>query len=126
MIASGDADKSRAALNGVYRMQEVSDEVRDAVAAEAGEIAAAIREFNEMPADDPRFHDFRIDLPARFNTWAWAWWTVIQRRKLDGRPPMQEIFDLAQKRATDTSMSEIVENTKRILDALPAETSASP
>ena len=101
-----------------------SADYRAAVAAEASEVAAAIRTFNEMPEDDPDFHGAQIELPARFGAWAFAWWTVIQRTEVDGRPAMQEIYELAQVRAADTSMQEIVDNAKRVLDAL-AETAAA-
>ena len=113
------------ALLAVVRLTRVAPEVAEVVLAEGRELAAAIRTFNAMSAEDPGFYDVQVELRSRFNYWHRAWWTVHQRTGADGRPPVQEVLDLALVRAADTSMDEIVVNARAHLGGLePAESEA--
>ncbi len=118
LIRSTNSTPRESALSAVPKLSTITPEICEAVLAEGREIATGVRRFNEMKSDDPRFYDVQIELRSRFNYWKQAWWTTHQRLGLDGRPPVQEIFDLAQVRAQGTSMDEIVVNARVILEAL--------
>lgn len=118
LISNPDAALREKALSAVPSLRAPTAEITDATLAEGREIAAGIRRFNEMKAEDPQFYNVQVELRTRFNYWKQAWWTIHQIQNLDGRPPVQEIFDLAQVRAQGTSMDEIVLNARVILDAL--------
>lgn len=118
LISSPEANVREKALAAVPSLRAPSPEITEATLAEGREIAAGIRRFNEMKAEDPRFYEVQIELRSRFNYWKQAWWTIHQIQNLDGRPPVQEIFDLATVREKDTSMDEIVVNARVILEAL--------
>ena len=85
-----------------------------------------IRQFNTMKDDAPDFWDVQIQLRGRFNTWKQAWWLMHKRVGLDGRPPVQEIHDLALIRARGTSMDEIEVNARVILEALNSAAEKKP
>jgi hypothetical protein len=124
-IRSADAAEREDALIAVVRLTRVEPEVTAAVLEDGRAIAAGIRAFNEMKEDDPRFWDVQIELRGRFNDWHRAWWTVHRRTGADGRPPVQEILELARVRAGTTTMDEIVVNAQAHLDGLaPASTPA--
>ncbi len=80
--------------------------------------ADGIRRFNALPANDPESHDVPLDLRTRFNYWKPAWWTIHQRLGVDGRPPVQVIYDLATVRAQGTTMDEIEVNARVFIEAL--------
>lgn len=126
MIISTNAPAREAALGAVPKLSAFSPEISEAVQAEARAIASGIRRFNEMKADDPEFYNVQVEWRTRFNYWKQAWWTMHQRLGLDGRPPVQEIFDLATVRAKGTSMDEIVLNSRVILEALNPASPKSP
>jgi hypothetical protein len=117
-IRSTEIRIREAALTAVTMMTSFSPEVIKAVLAEGREIAAGVRAFNEMNAEDPRFYDVQIELRTRFSRWHRAWWAVHRRTGADGRPPVQEILDLALIRAQGTTMDEIVVNARAHLDGL--------
>lgn len=119
-IRSTDEATREHALSAVTKLKTVTPEISDVVRAEGRDIAEGIRRFNEMKEDDPRFYDVQLDLRSRFSYWHRAWWTVHQRTGIDGRPPVQEIHDLAQVRSKGTSMDEIVVRARAHLDGLPA------
>lgn len=118
LISNQDARLREKALSAVPSLRKPTTEITEATLAEGREIAAGLRRFNEMKKEDPEFYNVQVELRTRFNYWKQAWWTVHQIQNLDGRPPVQEIFDLANVRATGTSMDEIVLNARVILDAL--------
>lgn len=118
LIRSGDAMMREYALQATKYPAKPTPEVTEAVLAEGRGIAAEIRKFNALPADDPRFNDVPLELRTRFNNWKQAWWTIHQRLGVDGRPPVREIHDLAAIRARGTAMAEIEVNARVILEAL--------
>ena len=122
LIGAETQASREAALDAVPRLSAISAEVAAAVQAEGGAIAAAIEVFNGMSSEVPDFYDVQVALRSRFNHWKLAWWSTFHQLDLDGRPPLQTIHELAQRRAQDTSMDEIVLNARVILDALPAST----
>ncbi len=117
-IRSADARVREAALTAVTMMTSFAPEVVEAVLGEGREIAAGVRAFNGMKAADPRFYDVQIELRTRFSRWHRAWWAVHRRTGADGRPPVQEILDLALVRAQGTTMDEIVINARAHLDGI--------
>jgi hypothetical protein len=117
-IRSTNATMREYALRATAYPAKPAPEVTEAVLAEGRDIAAGIRNFNAMKEDDPRFHDVLLDLRTRFNYWKQAWWVLSQRLGVDGRPPVQEIHDLATVRARGTAMDEIEVNARVILEAL--------
>lgn len=112
------------ALSIASQLREPSPAVVEAILAEGREIAAGLRRFNTVAADDPAFYDLQMELRSRFNYWKQAWWSAAQITKRDAIPPVQEIFDLAQVRTQGTSMDEIVVNARVILEALRAPAKA--
>jgi len=118
LIRASDAETRELALAAVPSLAEIAPEVAEAVRTEGLEIADSLRYFNEMDSSDPQFLQFQVELRSRFNYWKRAWWNVFHKMNWDGRPQLQEIHDLAQVRAGDTSMDEIVVNARVILDAL--------
>lgn len=125
-IRSTNSSVRELALNAVTDLIKVTPEVSEAVLAEGRDIANGIRRFNEMKAEDADSHTVQMDLRSRFSDWHHAWWTVHQRTGVDGRPPVQEILDLALVRAKEPSMDEIIANARAHLDGLtPAKESAS-
>ncbi len=110
----------------MLKLTTITPDVSEAVQTEGRAIAADIRRFNNMKSEEPGFYDLQNPLRSRFNFWKQAWWTTQQRLGLDGRPPVQEIFDLAQVRAQDTSMDEIVINARVILEALNSAPANKP
>ena len=123
LILSPDDAAREPAMETVLRLSVIAPEVSTAVISEGNAVAAGIRRFNGMSADDPRFYDVQIELRSRFRYWHRAWWTVHQRTGVDGRPPVQAILELAQVRAKGTSMDEIVINAQAHLDGLSPEKS---
>jgi hypothetical protein len=124
LIGSSDEALRESALEAVPRLATVKAEIRDAILAEGRAIAEGIRAFNQMKSDHPQFYNVQVSLRSRFNSWKHAWWATQQKLRLDGRPPVQEIYDLAVVRARETSMDEIEINARVILEALkpPAPT----
>ena len=126
LIRSTNSTTRELALSAVPNMRTIPPETLEAILAEGRDIAAGVRNFNDMKAEAPDFHEVQIQLRSRFNYWKRAWWTAHQRLGLDGRPPVQEIHDLALVRAKESSMDEIVLNARVILDALNAAPAKSP
>ena len=114
------------ALEAVNYAEKLAPELTEAVLAEGRDIAEGIRRFNTMKDDAPDFWDVQIQLRGRFNTWKQAWWLMHKRLGLDGRPPVQEIYDLALIRARGTSMDEIEVNARVILEALNSAAEKKP
>jgi hypothetical protein len=114
------------ALVAVVRLARVTPGVAAAVVEEGRAITDAVRAFNAMSEGDPEFHNVQVELRSRFSSWHRAWWTVHRRTGVDGRPPVQEILDLAQVRAAGTSMDEIVVNARAHLEGIPAATAGTP
>lgn len=118
LVSNPDAAVREKTLSAIPSLRAPTAEITEATLAEGREIASGIRRFNEMRVEDPQFYNVQVELRTRFNYWKQAWWTIHQIQNLDGRPPVQEIFDLAQIRAQGTSMDEIVLNARVILGAL--------
>lgn len=118
LIRSTNGPMRQYALQAADYLPKPVSEVTEAVLAEGRDIADGIRKFNAMSADAPAFHEVLLDLRTRFNYWKHAWWTIQQRLGIDGRPPVQEIYDLATVRARGTAMDEIEINARVILEAL--------
>ena len=118
LIRSTNAAIREPALNAVPRLSAIAPEVYEAICEEAHHVSDGIRNFNKMKSDDPDFYNVQVQLRTRFSYWKRAWWTAQQQLRLDGRPPVQEIHDLALVRSKETSMDEIVINARAILDAL--------
>jgi len=114
------------ALAAAARLETVAPEVAEAVRAEGRDLAGAIRAFNAMSADAPEFWTVQVELRSRFSFWHRAWWTVHRRTGADGRPPVEEMLELARVRAADTSMDEIVVNARAHLDGLGAAAAGTP
>jgi hypothetical protein len=117
-IFSTNAPTREAALTVAKQMKNVTPEIRDAIIAEGKNITEGLRRFNTMKSDDPNFWSAQRELHMRFAYWKQAWWSVHKKLGLDGRPPVQEMHDLALVRAEDTTMDELVVNAKAILNAL--------
>ncbi len=126
LIRATNSTARESALSAVPKLVTITPEISESVIAEGREIAAGVRQFNGMKADEPHFYEVQLELSSRFNFWKLAWWTTHQRLGLDGRPPVQEIYDLALVRAQDTSMDEIVVNARVILEALPPAPAKTP
>jgi hypothetical protein len=118
-IRSPESRVRELALSAVTHLTNVAPEVSEAVLAEGREIADGIRRFNGMKEDDASSHNVQMDLRSRFSDWHHAWWTVHQKTGVDGRPPVQEILNLALVRAKEPSMDEIVANARAHLGGLP-------
>jgi hypothetical protein len=118
LIRSTNSKTREYALSAVLRLLKITPEISEAVLAEGRDIAEGVLRFNEMRSDDPRFHDEQVQLPSRFSYWKQAWWIVHQQMGGDGRPPVQQIYDLARVRSKDTAMDEIGVNARAILNAL--------
>ncbi|MCB1865537.1 MAG: YrzE family protein [Chromatiales bacterium] len=118
LIRAPDGKLRAAGLRVVVSLEQVQPEIRDAVAAEGEALADALRAFNAMDANDTGFMDTQVALRSRFNEWKTAWWVVIHRFEIDGRTPLQTMRDLAEKRAADTTMGEIVTNAQVLLDEM--------
>jgi hypothetical protein len=110
------------ALNTVMNLTRISPEVTEAMRTEGRKIALALRDFNQMKSDDPEFYNVQVALRSRFSHWHHAWWNVHRITGVDGRPPVQEILDLARVRAKETSMDEIVINAEAHLRGLELAT----
>jgi hypothetical protein len=118
LIRSPDSRLREPALSAVEWFTQVPPEVSEAVLAEGRAVATGVRRFNEMKTDETGFREVQVELRTRFSYWRHAWWRVHQITGVDGRPPVQEILDLALVRAKDTSMDEIVINARAHLDGL--------
>ena len=123
VIGGGDEALRERALEVVAGLETIDPAVTAVVQAEGQAIADGIARFNTLAADDPRFHDVQLELNGRFTAWKHAWWNVHRRLRLDGRPPLQRIYELAQVRGQATNMGDIVVNARVILEAL---STASP
>jgi hypothetical protein len=118
LLRSTNATTREAAFTAVRQLKGFTPEIRDAVIAEGQEITEGLRRFNTMKSDDPKLWSTQMELRSRFADWKRAWWIVHKAFGLDGKPPVQEIHDLAMARAKATTMDEIVVNAKAILNAL--------
>jgi hypothetical protein len=118
-IRSADKDLRDRALLAVRYLSKVDPKVSEAVLAEGRDIVENLRRFNEMKETESNFLNVQVELRSRFNSWHHAWWTVHQKTGVDGRPPVQEILDLARVRARETTMDEIVANAQAHLGGLP-------
>ena len=126
LIHSPESNIREPALDAVTRLSKIAPEISDAVLAEQREIAAELRRFNEMKSEDPKFLNVQVQLRTRFNYWHRAWWTVHRRTLVDGRPPVQELLDLALVRSKDTTMDEIVVNAQAHLDGIKSSSAETP
>jgi hypothetical protein len=118
LIGSDKADLREQALFAVTQLREIKPVISEAVRAEGRAIAGRLKEFNRMNSEEPDFYGVQMELRSRFSYWHRAWWTVHQRSGIDGRPAVQEILELAEVRAKETSMSEIVINAKAHLGGI--------
>ena len=121
--SDNDLVRERAQASAIYP-EKPAPEVVEAVLADGRDIAEGIRRFNTMKDDAPDFMDVQSRLRSRFNDWKQAWWVLLKRLGIDGRPPLREICDLALVRARGTLMNEIEANARVILESLdnpPAE-----
>jgi hypothetical protein len=125
LIRSSDSNVREPALWAVTRFSKITPEVSEAVLAEGREVAAAVGRFNEMNLDDPKSSGVQVELRTRFNYWHRAWWTVHQATGMDGRPPVQEILDLALVHSKETTMDEMVINARAHLDGIKSSPSKS-
>lgn len=125
LIRSDEEETRERALFAVTAMRPITEGVRDAVLAEAKNVADGVRRFNTLAEDDPDFYNLALTLRSRFSYWHRAWWSVHLALKLDGAPPVKEILDLAEVRAKDTSMSEIVANATAHLEGVEKLKSSS-
>lgn len=126
LMRSTNATMREYAMRAAEYAPKPTPELVEAVLAEGRDIAAIIRTFNALPATDPKYHEVPFDLRSRFNDWKQAWWTISRRLGVDGRPPVQEIYDIATVRARGTAMDEIEGNARVILDALNSEAEKKP
>ena len=118
LLRSADKQMREHAFSAVDYVEKPAPEVVEVVLAEGRDIAEGIRRFNALPENNPKFHDVLLDLRTRFNVWKQAWWTIHQRLGVDGRPPVQAIYDLATVRARGTAMDEIEVNARVFIEAL--------
>ncbi len=119
LIRSDDIDVRKSAMEAVIRLSHIAPVVTEVVLADGKEIETNIRRFNTMTPTDPEFYNFQIELRSRFSYWHRAWWNIHQRTDVDARPPVQKILDLAEIRARETSMDEIVINARAHLGGIP-------
>lgn len=126
LVRSTNATTREHAMRAAEYPPKPAPELVEAVLAEGRDIAEGIRQFNTMEEDAPDFGDVQIRLRSRFNSWKQAWWLMHKRVGLDGRPPVQEIYDRALIRARGTSMDEIEVNARVILDALNSVAEKKP
>ena len=124
LLRSTDEQTREHAFSAVDYVEKPAPEVVEAVLAEGRDFAEGIRTFNKLPENDPKFHDVSFELSTRFNYWKQAWWVMHQRLDVDGRPPVQEIYDLATVPARGTAMDEIEVNARVILEALSKKAEA--
>lgn len=118
LVGSDDNDLCKKALAAVARLDSIKPEVIKAVLAYGQRIESDIRHFNTMEKGDPDFYDFQVRLRSRHINWHYAWWTIYKRTDVDARTPVQSIHDLAKVRARETSMDEIVLNTRAFLNGM--------
>jgi hypothetical protein len=119
-IRSPNEELRDRALDAVMNLSKIDPAVLEAVQAEGREVAEGLRRFNQMSATDPEFLNIQVKLRSRFSSWRHAWWTVHCLTGVDGRPPVQEMLDLALVRARETTMDEIVINARAHLEGIPA------
>lgn len=117
LIRSTNETAREYALRAVSYATPPAPELVEAVLAEGRAIADGIRQFNALPETDPGYNT-APDLRSRFNEWKHAWWIIAQELGVDGRPPVQEIRDLAAVRDKDTTMHEIELNARTVLEHL--------
>ncbi len=118
LIGSSDEAVREKALLATQYLGSPTPEVSEAVLAEGRAIAEGIRESNSMKNTDPEFYQKLNDLRSRFNSWKQSWWVIHQRLGLDGRPPVQEIHELARIRERGTAMDDIELDARVILESL--------
>ncbi len=118
LIGSSDEAVREKALLATQYLGSPTPEVSEAVLAEGRTIAEGIRESNSMKDTDPEFYQKLNDLRSRFNSWKQSWWVIHQRLGLDGRPPVQEIHELARIRERGTAMDDIELDARVILESL--------
>jgi len=121
-IRSKDKYERESGMVAAAHLSQVKPVVSEAVLAEGRDIEALIRRFNEMTPDDPKSFTIAGEILNRFSYWNKAWWNVHQRTDIDGRPPVQNILDLAAIRAKSTSMDEVVINARAHLNGIPRST----
>ena len=121
LIGSDDNELCEKALAAVARLESIQPEVIKAVLSYSQEIESDIRHFNTMEEGDPDFYDLQVRLRSRYINWHRAWWNVYKRTDVDVRTPVQLIHDLAEVRAGETSMDEIVLNTQAFLNGMEQE-----
>jgi len=118
LIGSSDEAVREKALLATQYLATPTTEVSEAVLAEGRAIAEGIRESNSMKDTDPEFSQKMNDLNSRFSSWKQSWWVIHKRLGLDGRPPVQEIHELASIRERGTRMDEIELDARVILESL--------
>jgi hypothetical protein len=126
LIHSPESNLRELALEAVTRLTKIAPEISEAIRGEQREIAYELRRFNEMKSDDPKFLDVQVQLRTRFNYWHRAWWTVHRLTGVDGRPPVQELLELALVRSKDTTLDEIVANAQAHLDGIKSSPARTP
>jgi hypothetical protein len=117
-IRSADDATAEASLHVVPRLTTIPPEVADAVLAVGHDIADGIRRLNALRPEDGDGYALGSKVRSRFGSWHPAWWSVHQKNGLDGRPPVQEILDLALTRPNDVCMDDIIANARAHLEGL--------
>jgi hypothetical protein len=122
-----DVDTTReAALYAVTMLTHVTPEVSKAVLDDQREILGEIRRFNVLTEQDEGYYELGNELRTRFNYWHRAWWTVHRLTGVDGRPPVQEVLDLARVHPGDGFMQEIEVNGRAHLDGIGSPEGDTP
>ncbi len=115
-----------AALYAVTMLTLVTPDVSKAVLDEQREILGELRRFNLLTEQDEGYYELGNELRTRFNDWHRAWWTVHQLTGVDGRPPVQEVLDLARVHPGDGFMQEIEVNGRAHLDGIGSPEGDTP
>jgi hypothetical protein len=123
LIRSPNETTREFAMRAVTYAPQPPPELVEAVLAEGRAIAAVISQFNARSPADPNHND-APELRSRFSDWRDAWWTIQQQLGVDGRPPVQQIHDLATVRAPGTAMSDIEASARMMLDQLNQDAAA--
>jgi len=118
LLTSFDPEvRERAQLAAQFLAEPIA-EIGQALLAEGHEIAEEIRRVAAMESADPSAGQALNELRRRFLSWKQAWWVLHPRLGLEGRPPLQQIHDLASEASPNPVILEIVGETKKMLDSL--------
>jgi hypothetical protein len=115
LLLSPKPEEYVGAMNAVSELPVVDPLVIQALRDVAGDMEAQIRKFKAMSPQQPGYDDVGKEIGQRFNSWGHPWEYVHRVSGVDGRPPVEEILQLATAGKPSPQMQGVINDAQVLL-----------